>query len=224
MARIKDRQLAIELRKQGKSYNQIKKQLLVSKSTLSLWLRKYPLSEAQLEALQVSDRRIEAFQKTMRAKREKKLQRYYQEAQKLYLPLSKRGLLLAGILLYWGEGTKVNRGRVLISNTDPAVLKFAVYWLESGLGISRESFKVQLHLYNDMDIQKTINYWSKALRISKKQIAKPYIKKSNRVELTHKGFGHGTCNLVVYNTEIKEKIMAAIQVISDYAEQKLAKT
>ncbi|KKP80446.1 MAG: hypothetical protein UR81_C0028G0006, partial [Candidatus Levybacteria bacterium GW2011_GWB1_35_5] len=48
MARVIDRQRAIELRKQGKSYGQIKKQLGIAKSTLSDWLSKYPLSEKQL--------------------------------------------------------------------------------------------------------------------------------------------------------------------------------
>jgi orotate phosphoribosyltransferase-like protein len=45
MARIRDRQNAIELRKQGKTYGQISNELRITKSTLSGWLGDYPLSE-----------------------------------------------------------------------------------------------------------------------------------------------------------------------------------
>ena len=52
MARVKDRQRALELRLQGRSYSQIKKELGVSKSTLSEWLRQYPLTQERIRQLQ----------------------------------------------------------------------------------------------------------------------------------------------------------------------------
>jgi len=52
MARIQDREKAIALRKQEMSYSQIKKVLGVSKSTLSYWLKDFPLSKERVEELQ----------------------------------------------------------------------------------------------------------------------------------------------------------------------------
>jgi transposase-like protein len=54
MARVIDRQRAIELRKQGKTHGQIKKELGINKSTLSGWLSEYPLSEKQLDLLKLN--------------------------------------------------------------------------------------------------------------------------------------------------------------------------
>ena len=52
MARVQDRQKAIHLREQGKTYSEIRKKLIVSKSTLSDWLSKYPLTEKQMSLLE----------------------------------------------------------------------------------------------------------------------------------------------------------------------------
>lgn len=54
MARVIDRQRATELRKQGKTYGQISKELGITKSTLSDWLGNYPLSEKQLDLLKLN--------------------------------------------------------------------------------------------------------------------------------------------------------------------------
>jgi len=60
------RNLAVKLRKEGKSYSQIKKIVKVSKSTLSYWLSKYPLTKKQIYKLQaVSPIRIEKFREAI---------------------------------------------------------------------------------------------------------------------------------------------------------------
>lgn len=226
MARIKDRQKAIELRKQGKTYSQIRKELDVAKSTLSDWLSKYPLTEEQIEILQKThlfNRQI-GIEKTRiikQKKREARIKSAY-EGQKIYWSkLSKRELEIAGIFLYWGEGAKRMNGPIFLNNTDPQVLKFTLYWMVQGLGISKEKIRVMLHLYRDMDVRKEMQYWSQELKLPLSQFAKPYIKESIRANLTHKGFGHGTCGLLVSNILLKEKIMMAIKAISDYHADKI---
>lgn len=67
-----------------------------------------------------------------------------------------------------------------------------------------------------MNIQSEINYWSNELKIPLSQFNKPYVKNSTRAGLTHKGFGHGTCALIVSNILLKEKTMMAIDAISDF--------
>jgi orotate phosphoribosyltransferase-like protein len=82
MARIKDRANAIELRKSGLSYSQIKTKLNVSKSSLSLWLRDMPLSDKRLR--QLRDHSQVRIEKTRETKRKKKEQR----RKELYVKLS----------------------------------------------------------------------------------------------------------------------------------------
>lgn len=123
MARPQGRQKSIELRLQGKTYSEIKKTLGLSKSTLSDWLSKYPLTTNQLALLQKQisnnkDLAIEKYRITMRRKRETRLQKTYELQKNTLLPLSQRELAIAGIFLYWGEGQKRMNGPIGINNTD----------------------------------------------------------------------------------------------------------
>ncbi len=226
MARVIDRQKAIDLRKQGKTYGQIRQELGISKSTLSDWLSKYPLSERQLTLLgnNKKNSRQVAIEKTIIAKQKKhqsRIESAYKEQKKYWVFLSQKELEIAGLFLYWGEGNKRLNGSVFINNTDPSVLKFALYWYIKGLSVPKEKIKVDLHLYSDMNIQEEISFWSRTLKLPVSQFRKPYIKASTRVGIDQKGFGHGTCGLNVNDVLLKEKIIMGIKAISDYYALKL---
>lgn len=65
MARFKDKEEAIKLRLQGNSYSQIKSVLKVNKSTLSYWLKDFPLSEEKIQKLRDRNpQRIEKYRAT----------------------------------------------------------------------------------------------------------------------------------------------------------------
>lgn len=72
-----------------------------------------------------------------------------------------------------------------------------------------------------MDVKEEMKYWSKELKMPLTQFAKPFIKESSRADITHKGFGHGTCGLRVSNILMKEKIMMAIKALSGYCALRL---
>ncbi len=218
MAKVKERQKALELRlKKKMSYSQIKKTLGVSKSTLSYWLRDYPLSKERINELRGrSETRIEKFRETMRRKREKRLMGFYSEEKRKWLPLSEKEFFIAGLFLYWGEGAKATYHKVGLNNSDPQVIKFTLYWMTRSLKIPKKKIKVDLHLYEDMDIDIEKYFWSKQLNIPLSQFIKPYVKKSKKADIDHKGFGHGTCGLYVYETPLKERILMAIEAIADY--------
>ncbi len=83
------RRKALILRRQRKSYNQIKSILGVGKSTLSIWLRDSPLTKEEINALRGrSEIRIEKFRETMRRKQEMKIDKYRSEEARSLLPLS----------------------------------------------------------------------------------------------------------------------------------------
>ncbi len=217
MARLKDREKALALRKKGMSYSQIKKALNVSKGTLSTWLRKYPLSAERINELRgKNEKRIERFRETMKQKREKRQKEIYAVQKKFILPLNNREIFLAGLILYWGEGTKAQRNSLIVSNSDPSVIKFFIYWLTKTLSVPRSNIKICLHLYRDMEVDKEIKYWSDILVIPRKQFNRPYIKKTSLRRINHKGsFGHGTCQARVNNTQLTEKVLMSIKAISN---------
>lgn len=221
MARFIEKQKAILLRKNGATYSEIIRAINVPKSTISDWLRKYPLNADQIEKLKlkIKNNKQIAAEKTALIKRQKRNTRFdhvYKNQQTELLPLSKKELFLCGLFLYWGEGRKDFRGAISLNNTDPKVVKFYLKWLIRALNITKEKIKISLHLYTDMNINAEINYWKRYLNLSKKQFIKPYIKMSKVSELSHKGFGHGTCGLYVSDSRLKEKILFGIQAVADY--------
>ena len=216
MARSKDKSKAIELRKKGMSYSQIKNSIGVSKSTLSGWLHGMPLSEKRIKALvALNPMRIERCRNTKSKHRQERLGRVFDKVSKDIGKLNKRELFLAGLFLYWAEGGKTKNYTTVLTNTNPKMIKFFLKWLEN-LGVNKNRLKISLHLYSDMNINKQINYWSRQLNINKTQFRKPYIKKSKFTDITYKnGFGQGTCCLIYDNRDLSEYIMQGLNYIEN---------
>ena len=102
MSRIKDKSKAIELRRKGMSYSQIKAELGISKSTLSGWLQDMPLSEDRVRELgPMNLKRIERCRNTKLKHRQERLKNIYNKARLDIGELSKRELFLLGLFLYW---------------------------------------------------------------------------------------------------------------------------
>ena len=216
MARTADKEKARMLRKQGKSYSEIKKIIGVGKSTLSAWLNDMPLSDAQMRELRdLNPRRIENYRETRRKQREARFALAYDKAKEDIGNLSKRELFIAGLYLYWGEGAKSTKNATILANTDPAMIRAFLDWLDI-VGIPRDATRVKVHLYKDMDIKKELLYWSKETGLSLKNFRAPYIKKSNLSDITYKnGYGHGTCNMVFENARVWEYISMALKRIKE---------
>lgn len=219
MANLQLREQSIGLRLRGFTYGQIRRELGVSKSTLSDWLRNLPLALEQQELLARNkalsrDASREKFIETFKTKRLNRLKDIYKIQVKQLLPLNEKELFIAGLFLYWGEGEK-RRGRVSLSNTDPRIIKFYLHWLFQILKVPRSKVIARLHLYKDMDINNSVKFWSDTLDLPLNQFRKPYIKKSNREGLTYKSFGHGTCKIHLGSVNLSEKIAMSIKAISD---------
>lgn len=199
------------------SYSQIKKALGVSKSTLSGWLKEYPLSKTRIRELRDRNaERIEKFRITMKQKRDARLSCFYKRQQGKIFPIRKRELYLCGLFLYWGEGSKSHPATMTVSNTDPSMIKFFIKWLSVCLDVKKAKLKVHLHLYSDMDIETEIKFWSRTINIPVEQFTKPYIKKTKLLDVDHKnGFGHGTCSVNIGDARLTEETLMGIEVIRD---------
>lgn len=212
MARIKDKEKAIQLRVGGYSYSQIKSEMGLSKSTLSNWLKDYPLSEERIKELRdTNPERIERCRNTKKRKVEKRLSVVYEKVKIDISQLTRRELFIAGLFLYWGEGSKSERFTSGLSNTDPSMIRFFLTWLRL-MDVKEEKFNITLQLYADMDVSKEIEYWSKELSLPKKMFRRFYIKKSALAGLTYKrGFGHGTCNVRIYSRDLADYVHMAMK-------------
>lgn len=216
MARTIDKNKAIELRKKGMSYSQIKKMLGISKSTLSGWLNDMPLSEKRIKELgALNPIRIERCRNTKLMHRQERLRGVYTKVTEDIGSLSKRELFIAGLFLYWGEGGKTKFCTTSMTNTNPDMVRFFIKWLIN-LGVDKKKLKISLHLYSDMNINKQVKYWSKFLSINICQFRKPYIKKTKLTDITYRnGFGQGTCSVIYDNRDVSEYVLQGIRYLEN---------
>ena len=215
MAKYKEKSKAIELRKKGYSYSQIKEKLGIGKGTLSDWLKDYPLSDKRIRELRDNNpQRIEKYINTMRKKREKKFSIAFEKVKKDIGNITDRELFIAGFFLYWAEGGKTRKGTIILTNTDPSMLRVYIKWLEM-FDIGKDELKIKLHIYKDMNEKKEIKFWCKEFGLNKSQFQKTWVKDSKMTDLTYKNnFGHGTCNVIYHNTIIAMYVLMGIKFIS----------
>src|SRR5947209_3004328 len=128
--RSADKDKAIELRiKHQWGYGMISKELKVPKSTLSAWLKDLPLSESRIlelrrEAWSRGEASRERFRQTMRKKQEVERERVFKAVAHKLGKISNQSLFVAGLMLYWAEGTKRNYYSIGLANTDTGLIKF----------------------------------------------------------------------------------------------------
>jgi hypothetical protein len=70
--------------------------------------------------------------------------------------ISDRDLFIAGFFLYWAEGGKTRRNTLVLTNTDPNMLKNYLSWLKL-LKVSKDKLKIKLNLYKDMNVDREIS-------------------------------------------------------------------
>ena len=218
---LKEKAIRLRLEKQL-GYGAIKKQVPVAKSTLSAWLRKFPLSRERIEELKREGRsraeiKIERYRATMREKRERKDKEEYEKYLKYFSKnISQKVFFTSGLMLYLAEGAKTNYYTISVANTDLRIIKFFVRWLHKFFGVDKDQLKVFLHLYENIDIEKEKQFWKNELDFNDNQFYKPYITKNKKASFLYKeSFRHGTCTVLFSNTIIKRKIMMAIKAYVD---------
>ncbi len=197
------REQVFKLRKEGYSYNYIAEKTGFSKSTLSGWLAGIPYTPNKT----VIERIGKARAASGHAKAQQKLKSFNdanEEAKKEIGEITKRDLLMLGIGIYIGEGTKTN-DIVRVINADPKIIKFAVKWFEEACGLSKENFKIRLHLYPDNNIKECIKYWSNICGIPIIQFQKTYIDLREHKKMFKRGkLPYGTAHLSIRSNGKKE--------------------
>lgn len=179
LLRIKARQM----RAKGKSVKEIARKLNISKSTVSLWVRDIILSVEQIEQLRkraLKGAELGRFRGALMQKRRrlKLLDDSRQEGIKKLKNLTDREFLIAGVALYWAEGSRKTRS-VEFCNADPKLIKFMVDWSRKNFGIEIADLKAVVGI-NEIHRQRenvVKEYWSKVSGIPLTQFCKTSFKK-----------------------------------------------
>ncbi|WP_086565768.1 hypothetical protein [Streptomyces africanus] len=175
------RERARELRLQGWTYDQIQVELGCSKSSISLWVRDLPKPERRDPTEQAKLAARKRWEHEL-AIRDEERQRTKEAAAKEMGELSARDLFMAGVALYWAEGSKDKpydrRENVLFVNSDPGVIRLYLAWLNL-LGVERDRLRYRVMIHMTADVEGAECYWANLVGIDVSTLQKTTIKKHN---------------------------------------------
>ena len=194
--KIEEKKEAIKLRKNGKSIRFISRILNISKSSINRWVDG------------IGNQATEKW-RIIRWKNQKKGRFKARKGNLLHI---------AGCMLFWAEGSK-KRNSVIITNSDPFLLKFFIKFLKNCYNIKNEDFFMSVNAYTDFyqisDIEK---YWLNMLGLPKTCLKKPTINKYSKYSSQKKAgkLPYGTCRIGLHNTNITQNIYGAIQEYANF--------
>ena len=114
-----------------------------------------------------------------------------------------------GLMLYWGEGDKAKDYFVAVTNTNPKILKYFLFWFRKYFEIEEKRLKCRLYIWNNLNEVKAKKFWSRELNIPSSQFTKSYISKSkpNVRKIRHE---YGVCRVSFGSKKIFKEIMGGI--------------
>ena len=142
MAKFEKRMRARAMRRNGMSIKYIAKELSVSSDSVSRWCEDIHLSPAQTAILTSSwlhNVRIGGLTGAA-ANKEKRLRRiayWLQQGKSSMRHLNSRDMLMVGLGLYMGEGTKTDR-KFQFTNSNPEFIVLCIIWLQQCLDVRKE--------------------------------------------------------------------------------------
>jgi hypothetical protein len=211
----KDKEKAVQMRRSGKSYKQIRAELQIPLSTLSDWFRDIDWSielakELSLRQTEIGTARIKELNKI----RGRNLEAAYEEARtkarEEFIRLKYHPLFIAGLMLYWGEGTKARKHGVKLANTDPELIRLFVMFLTKVCGVPKDRIRAQVLVYPDLEEKVCRAYWSKWSTLPWENFTKstviPGRHKTSRINW-------GVCLITVSSTYFKVKLMEWLRLL-----------
>jgi hypothetical protein len=208
-----DKAIAINLRLQSKSYNEISGLLKVSKSTLSGWFRENPRSVKIRKALtlQSNQERGKALGLFNALRWQKWREEARIEARKEFQKLADNPLFIAGLMLYWGEGDSKPQNAVKLTNTNAQMIALYIKFLLHAMKVPKEKIKAAIILYPDLIEQDCLAFWAKTTGLPLRQFHKTQViqgrHKTNRLQ-------NGICMITFSSRQLKEKMLVWIDLLS----------
>lgn len=196
----------IRLRKKGKSYREIARDLDVSKSSISQWCKnlKLPLSAQKiLEKKNKWNKEVLVKNNRLKSERVKKEnQKIKKKAIREIRPLSKYELLLIGAALYWAEGyrkqDKMPTPHINFANSDPNMIALFLRFLREIILVPEEKIRVRILIHPNINERATINFWSQITNIPKERFyINRQVSRASQRKRPFNSLPHGTLDLRV---------------------------
>lgn len=180
-----EKEKAIKLRRDGKTYSEILAEIPVAKSTLSEWLKSVQLAKSQKQRL--TKKRKESALRGAHARHETRISEVKALEHSGLAEIGKisdRELWLIGTALYWAEGSKQydhspSTG-VTFNNSDSRMAVVFLRWLEQmKIPTSSIGFELYVHEIRKPDILSFKCWWAQELNVPLSKLDRVYFKKGN---------------------------------------------
>jgi hypothetical protein len=174
--KIAEQNRARDLRAEGWTYNEICTELGVSKSSVSLWCRDIEVDEAVWAGRVRENRRYGAQNRRPSAlalRKQAEIHELGRLAMEWLGTLSDRDLLIAGVALYAGEGSKGD-GTLKFANSDPRMIALFLRWFRRFFDVDESRLRLRLYLHQGLDLDAANLFWSNLASIPLDQFGKPY--------------------------------------------------
>jgi transcriptional regulator with XRE-family HTH domain len=221
LTKVEIRKKAESLRKKGLSFSRIESELGVARSTLSGWLRDFPLTTKEQARLYKNQNAGRAFSRQKASERHSEMKEernniVYKKVEEEYpTPFLRnpQGLEIALAMLYLGEGSKTKSGFGL-GNSDPMVMKFYVDAIQSLYKIPFSSLRAELHLRADQNEDKMKKFWSEEIGVPLDRFK--YVIKDKRTvgKPTYPGY-NGVCYVGGGGVEFQRRLMYLAKVLCE---------
>jgi len=123
---------------------------------------------------------------------------HLEKTRVLFKKYKNEPLFIAGIMLYWAEGTrlptKYRKYQLTLINSNPALLETYCNFLRRYFDGIETALRAGLFIYEDIEEQNAKLFWSNYLRIPLGQFIKTQILPSRSVLTTTK-LPYGTCSV-----------------------------
>ncbi len=194
-----------KLRQQGWSLGMLQKKFELPKTTIHSWIVDIQITATQLEqirinALQALQEGREKSQNILKEKRIAKEKDRFTRGINKVGKLSNKQLFIAGIALYWAEGFKnKHEHRLGFCNSDPAMIKFYIHWLEKCLFVKKNNLVARLTVNSvyEAKTEALEKYWSHITGIPLGQFTKPFYQNTKWKRIYNEENYHGVLRIHV---------------------------
>ncbi|HSX42347.1 MAG TPA: hypothetical protein VLE93_03275 [Candidatus Saccharimonadales bacterium] len=223
IAKKTEKEIALKLRLEGKTYSEILKLVKVSKSSLSLWLQSVGLAQPQKQ--RITEKRIAARLKALDRVRQIRSERTEVVTKKALseIPaLINDPFWVAGLMLYWAEGSKAKPWALSVgvefSNMNAEMLQLFSAWCQKYLGTVKSEFSYEISIHENADSGIARDYWSNVLSVKPEEF-RVYLKRHN-LSPTRKNIGEryfGVIRIRINkSTDLNRRIAAWTQGVVKY--------
>jgi len=220
------REIALQKRLQGFSYNEIAKEYGVPKSTLSGWFGNVVLSDKARKRLSGRVREGVLHGLIKRNKEQtylaqKRAASIQHQAKLQIQKLTRKDLMIVGAVLYWAEGYKrpilrggIERTSHVISfvNSDPEMILVFIKFLLSVLEIPQNKLRLVMRLYPHINEQLALRYWMKITGLSRESFFRStfLVSLASKHKRPYNRLPYGTLQIGVHDTNKFHQLIGLI--------------